>query len=374
MKISILLTILIALLLSACTNESEIIPSGKVIKIGVLAPMSGKYKTLGQQSLQGLKAAQKMRRYLKNGDEIVFEVVDTKNDTKNSKKAFLKFLKSDVTSVFSFMNRDATLAMKYEFQKHKIPIISTLSTANEITLNNDYISQVCMDDNMQVLVASHYIRDEKLIQNVGVVYSEHSKYSSALAYAFKEYFVKLGGNIDFFIDIDSSDGLQKFHNLNKKSLKMLFNTTDAILSVKVLRIINEQGLTLEVLGAKGLFSNALEVSKDSFRLFEGVYVVEHYAHETSKSRNRKRLEQLLDKDGLKESSYAFLSYDAYQLLLYALDSCSDYNPECVNSILKNSDVIEGISKNFSMVDAKAKREVYIDKIVKSKLQKEVVVY
>jgi hypothetical protein len=82
----------------------------------------------------------------------------------------------------------------------------------------------------------------------------------------------------------------------------------------------------------------------------------------------------LEKNGFKESSYAFLSYDSYQLLVSALNSCSEYNKECINAIFKNSEIIYSALDDFSMINSKVKREIYVDKIKDSSLFEDVVIY
>ncbi len=154
---------------------------------------------------------------------------------------------------------------------------------------------------------------------------------------------------------------------------MLFNTTDAKITTKIINIINKQKNDFYILGTDGLLSGALELPAEDLKLFEGLHVIDHYAHNTKRNKQRKEFEKLL-KEGFSESSYAFLAYDGYQLLRYALNSCPEYNTTCIKHSLQNSPIIEGISNNFTITNAKVKREVYVDKIKNARLEKEVVVY
>ncbi len=135
-----------------------------------------------------------------------------------------------------------------------------------------------------------------------------------------------------------------------------------------------ENLTYKLLGTDGLLSSALDMDEKSLELFENHYVLDHYTHSQKRSDKQKNLEKLLDKSGYKNSSYAFLAYDAYQLLLYALNNCPEQDSICINSLLQNSDIVQGISENFSILNSKAKRGVYINKIKDAMLEKEVVVF
>jgi len=374
MKYIIFLNILAIFLFNGCGDTKKIIPSNKTVKIGVLAPLSGKHTILGSQSVLGLKAAQEINKYLINGDKIAFEIVDTKSDAKKSKQAFLQLIKSDVKVIISFMNSDNMLELKDMFQRYKIPVIATLATHNYITSKGGYVSQVCFDNNTQVLVASHYIRDERLIKNTGIIYESNSDYSFSLATEFKRHFETLGGRVKFFLDVSNLEGIEKFKNTNFNDTEILFNVTNATISTKILTILKKQKQKLKVLGTDGLLSSALELSKANLSLFEGVYAVEHYAHNLKKNQNQKKLEKILKKNHVHKSSNSFLAYDGYKLLIYALQNCNNYEKECINKSLQNTRVIDGILNHFSMIDSKVKREIFVDKISNSQLKKEVVIY
>ena len=351
-------------LLLGCEESAKITPSSKIIKIGVLAPLSGTHKDLGIQGILGIKAALKMERYLQNRDKIVLVIVDTRSTEEDSRKALKKLVDAEVVAIFSFMGSGRTLALKDEFNAVKIPIIATLSTDKNIVSLDGYISQVCMDNDTQMIIASHYIRDEELIQDVGIIYSSDSKYYSLLADDFKKYFTILGGKVNFFIDISSKKGLAEFENIKNSDISMLFSSIKSNATHKVVKTIKTQKFDFKVLGVNGSIDSEL----DSF------YVIEHYADDVLKSDKREELEGILEKESLKNRGYAFLSYDGYQLLRYALKNCHNYSSECINARIKNSDIIKGFSGNFIMLNSRAKREVYIDKIEDGRLKKEVVVY
>jgi len=368
--------IVIVLLLGGCDyfEEQKITPSGKVVKIGVLAPLSGQHKRYGRQSLLGLKSANKINPYLSNGDRVVFEVVDAKSDNNGSLSALLKLKDKNVTSIISFLGSNHMLALTPYFDIQKIPVVATIATHSDIPKNSHYVSQVCMSNHMQTLVASHYLRDEKLIENIGIVYNKESMYSQSLADEFQKYFKDIGGKIDFYIDVNSDRGFKKFLSHKNRTTQMLFNVIDAELSVELFNALHSIDWHLEILGTDGLLSDALEHSSHDIALFDGIYVVEHYAHSKKLTKKQKQFKHYLNNKNLQESSYAYLAYDGYQLIRNALQNCPKYETQCINAMLRDSDIIEGIFGNFSMKDAKSRRAIYIDKIEDAKLIKEVVIY
>ena len=359
---------------TGCQEKPTITESSKSVKIGILAPLSGTHKVLGVQGLYGIEAAREMSMYLNNGDKVIFKIVDTLSTEEGSKVAFKKLIDSNVTAVISFMGSGRTLALRNEFEKAKTPVIATLATDNEIVNMSEYIAQICMDNTTQTIVAAHYIRDEKLMEGVGIVYSSDSQYFSLLAKDFKKYFKQIGGEIDFYIDISTPAGLEEFKNIKTISTEMLFNASKNELTPKIINILKKKKSKIGILGVNGSYNNGLHNVKANRVKYDNFYIVEHYADDIDKSEKREVFENSLEHNNLQESSYAYLSYDGYQLLRKALNQCLKYDKECIKSVFQNSVVIEGLSGNFSMINAKAKREIYIDRIKNNMLKKEVIVY
>ena len=357
-----LLLVFLLNIFTACTNDEKITPSGKKIYIRILASLSGNKQQFAHQSLLGMKTANKMKKYLSNGDEIALHVEDTKTKKESFIKALNKIDKSKI--IVTFEGSNTLLNLKENLLKVKIPIISTLATNNKITSLNQNMIQVCMDNNTQALVAAHFVKDEKFINHVGIIYDKTNKYSSELAKQFNDVYTSIGGNTNFIYDISTPDDFEKFKAEDKSKINLLYSVVNAQQEVVIVKLLKEQNVQIDILSTDGLFNNALENEKDNIALFDGTYVIEHYSHKKLKNKHYQILQ---------DSSHAFLAYDAYQLIYYALDNCVEYDKECISSILKNSAIVKGISGNFSMVNSKAKREVYVDKIEGTKLVKVIVI-
>jgi ABC-type branched-subunit amino acid transport system substrate-binding protein len=353
-------------------KEKKISPSGDEVLISVVAPLSGEYKRFGIQSLEGLKATKKIFPYLKNGDKIVFDIIDTKSTPDGLIDALNLALRKSPKLIISFEVSNNMLKAKDKISNIKIPIIVTLATANEITKLSNNIYQVCMDNKTQTLVAAHYIIDEKFIDNVAVLYNKKSDYSKALAHEFKDYFINLGGNITYFKDLPTND--KKFLSANMNNVKFIYLVADARDSIEFIKQVKKDANGINILGSDGLLNYALYENPDIAYLLDGVFVVEHYAKNEKRNKKLSKLKKYLGDFKFKDSSYTLLAYDGYKLMFDSLNICIDSNDECIKVIMQNSDVIEGIYENFSMINAKAKREVYVDKIKDAKLYKEIITY
>jgi len=372
MKKIYLLLLLLIFSLSGCLEEKKIKPSGKSIKIGLLAPLSRINRKYGYQSLIGIEFANRQNRYLKNGDEIVFEIADTKSSPEGTKEALAYLIDKNVTAIISFVGSGNTLAIKKSLQKSTTPMIVTLATNDEIVSINDSIAQICMSNQREALVAAHFIKDEKFINSVGIVYDKTNVYSNSLAMQFQEYYKGIHGKDTFVLDFSQKNAIEQLKKENLKDVKMIFSTLRAQESAHVLKVLKPKHV--KVLLSDGSISSAKESAKNDLDYFNGAYIIEHYASNMKGNKDYKKLQKLLKKEELIDSSYAFLAYDAYQLLLYALENCPKQEQKCINALFQNSDVIEGIAGNFSMENGKVKRKIYIDKIENLRLKKEIVTY
>ncbi|MDH3827193.1 MAG: hypothetical protein OET21_07245, partial [Desulfobacterales bacterium] len=66
--------------LGGCDQKPAIEPSGKTIKIGIIAPFSGPVLAYGTEGLKGMQVAMQLQPYLDNGNGIELVVEDDKNE------------------------------------------------------------------------------------------------------------------------------------------------------------------------------------------------------------------------------------------------------------------------------------------------------
>ena len=370
-----ILFLFVSVFFIGCQKEKSISPSGNEIKVGILAPLKGPNQRYGKQSLKGIKAVNELKSYLDNGDKITFVVANTYSNAEGMKKALQKLQNAKVAVIVSFAGSDQMLHVKDEFAKIDIPIITTLATNDEIVHLSPHTTQVCMSNHTQAIVASHFIKDEKLMDNVIVVYYSDNLYSNELSEEFMHNFKQLDGHIQAVFDFSDPANLKRFEKFNKKYTDMIFCVTNIRHSLHVVKTVDEQNSKTKIMFSDGFISSVLETDPKKLSLFDGDYVVEHFIYEPKLFLKKQNFLEKLQKYHLEKSSYALLAYDAYMLLYDALDQCGDeYSKKCLNASLANMPLVEGIIGNFSIVDSQVKREIYVNKIFHSKLVQEIVTY
>ncbi len=374
-KVFILIALFFIFFFSGCEKKQKIFSSGNEIKIGILAPLDGLNKRRGEQSLRGIEAARELQPYLHNGDKIKFIIQNTHSTFQGTQVALKNLKKENVKVIISFLGSDQMLHVKKEFSTIKIPIVTTLATNDEIIDLSSSTTQVCVSNKTQAIVASHFIKDEKLMNNVLVLYYSNNLYAKELEKEFVYYFKQLGGNIDAVFDLSDPKNMQKFEKFDKQDIDMIFCITSIDHSIKTMNIVKEQNLKAQVLFSDGFISSLLAKDKEKFSLFEGVYVIEHFTYKPKLYRKKKSFFKKLQKYNLKQSSYALLAYDAYALLYQVLERCGDqYAQKCLQRYFLNIPLVKGIFGNFSIVESRARREIYVNKITHAQLIQEIVTY
>jgi len=375
MRRAFILLLFVSIFFLGCQEEKPISPSGNEIKVGILAPLKGPDQRYGKQSLKGIEAVNELKSYLNNGDKIRFVVANTYSNAEGLKKALQKLQNEKVAVIVSFVGSNQMLHVKDQFKKIDIPIITTLATNDEIVHLSPHTTQVCMSNHSQAIVASHFIKDEKLMENVIVVYHSDSLYSKELSEEFIQNFQQLDGHIQATFDFSDPTNVKRFEKFNKKKTDMIFSITNIRHNLHIVKTIDEQNLKTKIMFSDGFISSVLEEDPKKLSLFEGDYVIEHFTHEPKIFLKNQDFFKKLQKFHLEKSSYALLAYDAYMLVYDVLNLCGDeYSKDCLNTYFVNMPIVKGISGNFSIVNSQARREIYVNKIFHSKLIQEIVTY
>ncbi|MBW1838003.1 MAG: ABC transporter substrate-binding protein [Deltaproteobacteria bacterium] len=98
--------------LSGCDQKPSISPSGRTIKIGIIAPFSGPHQAKGKEGLTGIKTAMQSQPFLQNGDRIELVVENDENDPVLTVKLLKKLVeKAKVSAIITFSGSDPVLAM-----------------------------------------------------------------------------------------------------------------------------------------------------------------------------------------------------------------------------------------------------------------------
>ena len=379
MKKTFQLAFLISIVLWAggCDQRPAVSPpSGKTIKVAIIAPFSGPKQIKGEQGLAGIETARKLQPYLQNGGRIELILEDDENSPLLSVKALEKLAaKEKVSAIITFSDSDPVLAMAAIADVHKIPILVATATHPEITRRSRYVSQLCFDDNFQGTVAALFVRDELLIDKVAVFRNPANAYSSYLAAKFEGKFTSIGGEIIARIDVSpGTDDVSKIvKSLYAKTPELLYLPVRAEDVVRISKESHKLGWKPKIMGGDGLIPYILTRYRGDLKILDGMLATDFFVAGMPLTPFGKRAKR--EHKGPK-STFAALGVEGYTLLLDALNRCQEpEDRECVNHQIRSTSNFTGLAGSVTIgPDGKAQRPLFIESIQNGQSQFIVKVY
>ena len=366
--VNVSILIYIVFWLGGCDQKLAVEPSGKIIKIGVIAPFSGPLGSYGREGLKGMKVAMQMQPYLQNGDHIELVVVDDKNEPALTVKLLEKLVEADkVSAIITFSSSSPVLAMAKVADEYKTPILVALATHPDITKNRAFVSQLVTDDDFHGIVAALFVRDDLLIDTVAVFKNPNSAYSSHLASEFERKFKSIGGEITDTISlteetVDIAGTIKSVHDHSPELIYLPINVRDVIRVVKEVRKLD---WTPEVMGGDGLISTMITQHTEDIDLADGMLATDFFAHGMPLTPLGKEARNLYeDQYEGPRTAHAALGVEGYVILLTAMNRC--YYPadrECINKQIRSTTNFSGIIGNITIgPNGKAQRPLCINSI------------
>lgn len=365
--------------LVGCEPEPVVQQSGKVVKIGVIAPVSGPDKSWGENGLLGVKTALELKPWLLNGDKPELIVEDDKNDPALTVRALDKLVTQDrVSAVLVFSGSAAVLSIAEIADKYKTPIFALVATHPEIT-NNDWISQFCFDDKVQGSVAALFVIDELLIEHVGVTMSEDDPHSVFLAEEFIRKFEEAGGVIEKLSIVNSAtkDFSQIVQGFRGKGLDFLYLPLDADQVVMIEKEAQKMGWNPQVMVSDGLLSIIRLQYADSLDVVNTMLAPDVYTTDLPNTIYGKRVSSIFkEKFNDFGTTFAGLGCEGMSVLLGALDRCEDTSDrKCINRMLRSTDGFTGLfGKLYIRDNGKTERPMFINIIEDTELKHVVKIY
>jgi len=366
MKKYIHLLILISFIyqLSGCDQKPSISPSGRTIKVGIIAPFSGPHQAKGEEGLTGIKAAMQLQPFLQNGDRIELVVENDENDPVLTVRLLKKLVeKAKVSAIITFSGSGPVLAMAKVADAYKTPILAAIATHPDTTKHNRYVSQLCFDDNFQGTIAALFVRDELLIDKVAVVRNPDSAYSRYLASKFENKFKSIGGEIvdTIYLTEETGDLSKIMKGVYDKSPELLYLPISAQDVLRIIREVHNLGWKPRMMGSDGLISTILAQYEEGLDLVEGMLATDFFVGGMPLTPFGKKANA---KDKGSKTIYAALGLEGYALLLDALDRCSDpKDREFINNQIRSTTNFKGFAGKITIgPNGKAHRPLCINAI------------
>lgn len=348
-RIALLLVFVLVLSipLTACqsSDNGNTAAESDVIKFGVFEPLTGANAAGGAMEIEGIELAQELYPEVL-GKKIELVIVDNKSDKVEAANAATKLVDQDkVNAIIGSWGSSFSMAAGPIVMEAGIPAVGTSCTNPLVTLGNDYYFRVTFIDSFQGVVMANYAFTELGATKVAIVQEISNDYSVGLVKFFTDEFVRLTGDPDSILyianyntgDQDFTAQLTNIKQLNPDAIFAPGNYSESAMLIKQAK---ELGVEAPFLGAdtwetpEFIDIGGAAVDGAVFSTFFDSQVPLTPESEIFIDAYRAKYDK-------EPASVTALAYDAYILLIDAIERAGSADPEAIKDALAATEGFDG---------------------------------
>ncbi len=339
-----------------------------VVRIGVFEPMTGVNAAGGEMTVEGIKLAHEKKGEVL-GKKVEISIVDNKSDKVESANAVSKLIEQDkVVAIIGSYGSSLSMAAGDIVKNAEIPAVGCSPTNPLVTLDNDFYFRVCFIDPFQGTVMANYAFNDLGAKTAAIIQDVQQDYSVGLSKYFVDAFTELTGSSDSIVstlsyntgDQDFTAQLTSIKSLNPDVIFAPGNYGESALLIKQAR---DLGMDVPILG--GDTWEAPEFLSIGGDAVEGAVFSTHFTAEAPVTTvSETFLADYKEKYGKDANAFAALGYDAYMLILDAIERADSADPIKIQEQLALTDGFVGATGNITLdANGDAVKSAVINKVV-----------
>lgn len=373
-KLALVMSMVMALGLFAtgCVKKEEANvnagASDDVIKIGVFQPLTGANAAGGEMEAEGSIFANKVRNEVL-GKKVELIVMDNKSDKVEAGNAVSRLIEKDkVDAIIGSWGSSLSMSAGGAIKDSGTPAVAASATNPLVTLNNDYYFRTCFIDTFQGKILAQLAYDKLGAKKAAIIQEVNSDYSIGLSKFFTDEFKKLTGDENAIVAVANyNTGDQDFSaqltNIKSQNVDVIFapgNFTESALLIKQAR---DLGIEAPFLG--GDTWETPELIAVGGEAIEGTMFTTAFSSEVPMNEKSKEYLELYKAEYDRDpSTFEALGYDAYMMILDAMERAGSSDKEAVRKALAETSNYMGVTGNISLdANGDAQKDVII-KVVK----------
>ncbi len=344
-----LMVCLLFSLLISCNNQNSS-DSEKVIKIGIIMPLTGSVAQFGQSGKKGLDLLQEETNNNGGilGKKVQFVYEDDEGKASSSANVALKLINDEnVVAIVGPLTSTCAISVSAIAQQNKIPMVTGTATNPKVTQAGDYIFRTCFIDPFQGTVVAKFATTRLKAKTATMLYNNGDDYSKGLADAFKAAFTKDGGKVVEEETYSTSD-----KDFNAQLTKLKTQNADVMFLPDYYSTVGVIAQEARALGINSTFLGG--DGWDSSKLYDiggtavnGAYFSDHYSPDDTALAVVNFVNAFKNKyKGETPDAMAALNYDAGKILLTAIKNAGNTNADNIKNALAkmNTNVVSGTVK------------------------------
>jgi branched-chain amino acid transport system substrate-binding protein len=314
-----------------------------VIKIGLVAPLTGDVKTFGESTRNGFMMAvdEANAQGGVDGKQIRTYISDDKNDPTEAANAGSKLINQDGAKlIVGSVSSKCSIPLSQICEDAGAVMITPTSTNPRVTVRDDgsrkeFIFRACFIDPFQGRVAAKFALENLGARTAAILYDVGNDYVKGLAEFFRDNFVEGGGQVLVYEsyqkdDTDFSALLTKV----KQAAPDILYIPDYYNKVGLIsKQARQIGIESVLMGGDGWDSP--EMIKIAGDAIDGGYFTNHYSPDDPRPEVQDWVRKYEARFGEKPDALATLGYDATVLLITAVKNAGSDDPVAVRDALQN---------------------------------------
>lgn len=360
-KIPLIALLLVSLLAAAC-GPAEQPPEGapaeqpeegapaeqpEEIVIGVYEPMTGAMAAGGELTMQGVDLAHEQKGEVL-GVPIRLVLVDNRSDKAEAATAMQRLIEQEgAIAVIGSYGSSLSMAGGEVAEKAGVPVMGCSPTNPLVTQGKDYYFRACFIDPFQGRVMAKYAVEDLGVKKVAIIQDVAQDYSVGLASFFREAFIELAGDPSGIVAFTSyQTGDQDF---TAQLASAMAEEPDAIYTpgyfgdaALLAKQARELGFEGPLMGGDAW--EAPELIEIAGSAAEGLVFSTHYHPDAELSPASKPFVEAFEaKYGERPSAFAALGYDAYMLVVDAIERAGSFDPKAIRDAMASTENFPGVT-------------------------------
>lgn len=329
------------------------------IVLGYIGPLTGESALWGEVESNTLKMLVEETNANGGiiGKQIDLKIYDNRGDAVETTNAARKAIQND--GVVAFIGPDSSsgaIALDEVCDEYGIPHITTTGTNYKVTQREEdgsvrkYAFRICLSDPQLGDIMGGYAIDKLGYKKVAILYEITSEYSLGITQNFTDAFETKGGEIVASEayktgDVDFRAQLSKFKEIGD------FDALMIPANYKEVGLIAQQARSLGIeapfLGVDAwMMQDLFEIAKDEVQ--GAVFPCAMDVNAESLQEFKTAFQEKWDMDPDKGGTDAYLAYDCFELIKYAIEKAGEADPDKIRDEMENAKDVQCLTSVISM--------------------------
>lgn len=347
-----MMAVLMVLAMAACggepaNNGGNDTPDATTVKIGGIGPLTGAYANYGLSEKNGAELAVKEINEAGGiaGKQIELSYQDSQGESESAVNAYGKLMdwgmEVSLGCVLSGENASVVAAARDD----DVLLITPSGSADKCIDGNDKAFRVCFYDSYQGAAAAQYIKDNNMVDTVGILYQSDNDYSVGLYNAFVAKCGELGITIaetQTFTSSTNTDFSTQVSALVSSGVKLVFIPLYAEeASTFLTQAHGKFADDVYFFGADGLDGILGKVEQDT-SLANNVLMLTPFAADNPAENVQSSVKKYQEAYGATPDQFAADAYDAIYAIKAAVEKAGSTSGAALASAL-TSLTVEGVT-------------------------------